>query len=278
MAIKQVTTANTFQEWLTATQSLITHYNDFDDTANLVFLTANDTVQVFSDTSNVYSNTVIVYNNTLDTSNDTTNVYNNTVIVYNDTVNTYSNTVNTYNDIQSYVSVAYDAANNAYDTANNANTTAYEVLAILEASDERIEIIDDTTTNSDNHYITFIDATDLSDGNTANIIVSSTKLYYNPSTGTLNSTNYNALSDLKLKDNVLTIQNSIDTINNLNGVEFTWKETGKKSFGIIAQELEKILPELVEGTDYKTVNYSGIIAFLINAVKELDDRIKKLEE
>jgi hypothetical protein len=134
-------------------------------------------------------------------------------------------------------------------------------------------ITDDTTTNA-TRYLLWDDVTS---GNATTVGVSSTKLYFNPSTGTLNATVFNSLSDGRLKDNVTPIDNSVEIINQLNGVGFTWKETGHKSYGIIAQELELILPELVEGNDTKTVNYSGIIAFLINAIKELDQRIINLE-
>lgn len=111
-----------------------------------------------------------------------------------------------------------------------------------------------------------------------NVSVSDAKLYYNPSTGTLNSTNFNSLSDERLKINVTSIDNAIETINSLDGVSFNWLKNGKKSYGLIAQELEKIIPELVEGSEIKTVNYSGLIAFLINAVKTLDNRVQVLEQ
>lgn len=113
----------------------------------------------------------------------------------------------------------------------------------------------------------------LSTANTSN-----TKLFYVPSTGTLNATIFNSLSDVEYKENIITITNAVDTVNQIDGVSFSWKDNGLKSYGVIAQELEKILPELVstaEGT--KSVNYSGIIAFLINSVKELDARVKQLE-
>jgi hypothetical protein len=70
----------------------------------------------------------------------------------------------------------------------------------------------------------------------------------------------------------------LDVVNQIDGVSFIWKSTGKKSYGVIAQEIEKILPELVETNDgVKSVNYLGLIAFLINSVKELDQRVKDLE-
>ena len=108
---------------------------------------------------------------------------------------------------------------------------------------------------------------------------SNTKLYYNPSTTTLTSTNFNSISDVTLKENILTIQSPVTMIEKLNGVEFNWKDTGKKSSGFIAQEVEKTLPHLVNDTTQgiKTVNYQGVIAYLVETIKELNNRIKDLE-
>ena len=67
-------------------------------------------------------------------------------------------------------------------------------------------------------------------------------------------------------------------VNQINGVEFNWKDNGNKSAGVIAQQLEKILPHLVdENEGKKSVNYSGLIAYLIQSNKELAQRIEKLE-
>jgi len=108
--------------------------------------------------------------------------------------------------------------------------------------------------------------------------VSSTKLYFNPSTGRLNATEFNSLSDEKFKTNIVTIPNALASVSKLNGVSFNWKDTGSKSFGVIAQEIEKVIPELVsqEGNT-KSVNYLGLIAFLINSVTELNQRVVALE-
>jgi hypothetical protein len=99
----------------------------------------------------------------------------------------------------------------------------------------------------------------------------STSLTYNPSTGTLSATIFNSTSDLKKKYDVNTIENSLDIINNLRGVGFKWKDTDRKSYGLIAQEVEKVIPELVETDqfDNKTLNYDAIIGFLVEAIKEL---------
>ena len=135
-------------------------------------------------------------------------------------------------------------------------------------------VSDDTTTDA-TRYIVWEDVTT---GSSTTIGVSSTKLYFNPSTGTLNATNFNSLSDISKKTNVIEIGNATDTINKIVGVEFDWLENNTKSAGVIAQELEKILPHLVSETDgIKSVNYSGLIAYLIQSNKELHSRISVLE-
>jgi hypothetical protein len=63
----------------------------------------------------------------------------------------------------------------------------------------------------------------------------------------------------------------------LRGVAFDWKESGEPSYGVVAQELEMVLPELVKGSDPKTVNYNGIIGVLIEAIKELRIEIEQLK-
>ena len=101
----------------------------------------------------------------------------------------------------------------------------------------------------------------------------------NPSTGTLTSVNFNTVSDISLKENIITIQSPVSIVEKLSGVEFNWKDNGKKASGFIAQEVEQFLPHLVTKTTegIKTVNYQGIIAYLVETVKQLNDRIKKLE-
>jgi hypothetical protein len=102
--------------------------------------------------------------------------------------------------------------------------------------------------------------------------------------GVVTASDYNSTSDITLKQNIHKIENSIAKIIEINGVSFNWKETNKPSMGVIAQNIEKIFPELVNGEDPKTVNYNGIIGVLIEAIKEqqvqinnLKDRISKLE-
>ena len=108
----------------------------------------------------------------------------------------------------------------------------------------------------------------------------SSALTYNASTGTLAATNVNSTSDANLKENVETIVGSIDILKDINGVKFVWKDLGTPSVGVIAQDVEKVLPELVsERSDNgtKSVNYNGLVGVLIEAVKELSARVEGLE-
>jgi hypothetical protein len=129
------------------------------------------------------------------------------------------------------------------------------------------------TTDTQSFYFPMANTTS---GTWSNAVVSNTKLYFVPSTGTLNATIFNSLSDESQKINITTAP--VGFIDLVRGVEFTWKDTDKKSAGVIAQEIEKILPHLVDTNDgVKSVNYSGIIAYLIEEIKQLKARVEDLE-
>jgi hypothetical protein len=108
--------------------------------------------------------------------------------------------------------------------------------------------------------------------------ISSTELSFNPSTGTLSSTIFNATSDERKKDNIITSA-GLEVVNKLRGVEFDWKNNSNHSAGVIAQEIEKIIPHAVSTNteDEKSVNYNAIIGYLINSINELTDRVNFLE-
>ncbi len=106
-----------------------------------------------------------------------------------------------------------------------------------------------------------------------------------------------ASSDIRLKENISTLNNSLEKVLQLRGVNFTWKsnpEYGQR-IGFIAQEFEKVIPELVftnETDGYKGINYAEVTAVLVEAMKEqqkqitvlssknteLEARLSKLEE
>ena len=87
--------------------------------------------------------------------------------------------------------------------------------------------------------------------------------------GVTTSTDFDSLSDFNLKTNIQQIDDSLAKVIQIRGVTFDWKETNRSSAGVIAQEVEKVLPELVNGEEIKTVNYNGVIGALVEAVKEL---------
>ena len=86
-----------------------------------------------------------------------------------------------------------------------------------------------------------------------------------------------ANSDAKLKKNVATVSNALDKVNLLRGVEFDYIADDKHSIGVIAQEVEAVLPDLVEGDETKSVAYGNLTAVLIEAVKELTAEVNTLK-
>jgi hypothetical protein len=91
----------------------------------------------------------------------------------------------------------------------------------------------------------------------------------------------NTTSDIRLKDNIRTFESAMDVVSQLRGVRFAWKETGVETVGLIAQEVEKVLPELIgtnADTGLKSVSYSNMVAVLIEAVKELKAEIEELKK
>ena len=95
------------------------------------------------------------------------------------------------------------------------------------------------------------------------------------SSNTVFAVHFDNVSDITYKENIQPIINSINILSQLSPVSFDWKDTKNKSYGLIAQEVEKILPTIVhsktDGT--KTINYIEIIAFLIQAINEQQKQI-----
>ena len=85
-------------------------------------------------------------------------------------------------------------------------------------------------------------------------------------------------SDIKLKTNIQIIPNALDKVLQLRGVEFDRIDMDDEhQIGVIAQEVEKIIPEVVYGEETKSVAYGNIVAVLIEAIKELTQRVTELE-
>jgi hypothetical protein len=99
--------------------------------------------------------------------------------------------------------------------------------------------------------------------------------------GTVTATDFNSVSDMTLKENIQPIHNAQDILSQINPVSFQWKDTddNKLSYGVVAQEIEKVLPEIVNtnGSGVKSVAYIQLIALLIDAVKTLNKEVQELK-
>lgn len=163
-------------------------------------------------------------------------------------------------------------------TYTNANTTL--TISTADGGSFKAKIADNTinakvsntvtliATNSTDatHYVTFVDSA-TGDEN----VRTDTGLIYNPSSGILEAVDFNSTSDERLKKNIKPIENALDKVMSLAGVQFDWKETDRHSIGLIAQQVEQIVPEVVETKEdgYKSISYGKLTGLLIEAIKEL---------
>ena len=105
-----------------------------------------------------------------------------------------------------------------------------------------------------------------------------------------NITAYGSVSDERLKENIEVIDNAVDKVKQLKGITFNYKKDGKEGTGLIAQDLEKVLPEAVytakalgdhlkdeKQEEHLAINYGNTVGLLVEAIKELSAKIEKLE-
>ena len=137
-------------------------------------------------------------------------------------------------------------------------------------------IVNDTSTNS-SFYPTM---SSTSTGSFTSATVSSTKLYFNPSTGTLNATVFNALSDETVKTNKERIINALAKLITLGGYTYLMIDSNEPSAGLLAQEVQKVLPEAVKfnpDTGLLSLNYNAVLGMVVEAINELEQRMSGLE-
>ena len=96
-------------------------------------------------------------------------------------------------------------------------------------------------------------------------------------TGIATAANFDSTSDIRLKTNIEVIQDPLAKVIQIEGVSFNWKQDNRPALGVIADQVQQILPQLVHGDDPKTVNYNGLIGLLIEAVKEQQTQIDELK-
>ena len=101
-------------------------------------------------------------------------------------------------------------------------------------------------------------------------------------------TTFLTVSDEREKKNIYTISESLDRIKELRPTKFTWKETNKQDVGFIAQEVEKVIPEVIETSrgfintddskERKTIAYPKLVPYLVDTIQQLTKRIEELEK
>jgi hypothetical protein len=177
----------------------------------------------------------------------------------------FANTVN-LRVVAAYAqsNIALLTASSAYDKANAVNlyvdTVNSNVTAAFAKANNALANTDGIHTagrlNVSNHLVVF-----------GNITTAQT----------VTAQHFDNVSDETLKENIHTILVSTSVLDKLNPVSFNWKSSGELSYGLIAQEVENILPQIVHTSgNIKTVSYIQLIAFLIAAVKDLQEQINSI--
>ena len=273
MAINQISTANTFEQWLIATQSLIAFANSITNAAPGGTFTSNT------------SEYIITGNLTLGNTITCTTV-NTDVIIFTDGTRLSSNVsiVNSYN----HANGAFNKANSANVLAQQAYDYANTIAIGGEIAGDNVQVLYAVIGNTINANISISTAniTVTSNVTTSNITVSNNvtvtkNIAAGNITATLiSATDFDTTSDIALKDNMQQITNSLDILEKITGFTFNWKSDGRTSYGVSAQEVEKIIPEAVRLRDdgYRGVNYLNLIAFLIEAIKDLKKEVSEIKK
>ena len=104
-----------------------------------------------------------------------------------------------------------------------------------------------------------------------------------------NITAFGNTSDIKLKENIEVISDALDKVKQLKGITFNYKKDGKRSTGLIAQDLEKVLPEAIYETidadingdpedKHLAIRYGNTVGLLVEAIKEQQEQIETLND
>jgi len=169
----------------------------------------------------------------------------------------------------------------------NSGSVSYSLIRGLQnaGSDRRVALFSGSSTIITEQGVVIDDSGSLGVGVSESSLPLSYKLDVSGSirtTGTLLQT-----SDERLKTDILPIDNALSRVSAIDGVYFKWNNSEERQIGVIAQNVNTVLPEVVstDNSGYYNVNYSGIVPLLLEAVKEqnsiimdLEERISKLEK
>jgi hypothetical protein len=176
--------------------------------------------------------------------------------------------------------------NTTYTAGNGLGLTG----TVFSVSSDLIGKVHSIGDSSSNKIVTAVNSISFTAGNALRAkLLSSGTLHVSGDVLAFSST----ISDERLKDNATEIKGALNKIEAMRGVSYTWNKgsrKGQKDIGVIAQEVEQVIPEIVreykfevgefEGdeTKYKTVDYEKLSAVLIEAIKELSAKVKTLEK
>lgn len=291
MAINQVTTSNTFNQWLSATQSLISTMNAFtDQTSAATPFVVNTKLQISGTGSFIDVKT-----------NASINVVSTNTIIFADGSRVTTATGFGYTGSQGFTGSKGFTGSQGF-TGSAGTNGSQGVIGFTGSSGSQGSIgftgsSGSSGTNGFTGSLGTIGFTGSGYATTANVQMFSLGVGTAPSQiegeirAANNVTAYYS-SDRRLKENIQNIQNPIQMVQRLNGVRFDWTDdyisrhggedgifVRKRDVGVIAQELVEVLPELVveRGDGYLAVKYDRIVALLLEAIKELDERVKNLE-
>ena len=133
-----------------------------------------------------------------------------------------------------------------------------------------------TTTNTSYYLV----GTSPTTGTLSTASISTTSpIFFNASTGALTAVSHVSSSDERLKQNIETIADALVKVETMRGV--TYLRNGIREIGVVAQEVERVVPEVVQTAEgeygYKSVSYGNMVGLLIEAVKELSAEVKELK-
>ena len=141
-----------------------------------------------------------------------------------------------------------------------------------------VTLVNNTTENSNTFYPLMSNTT--VSGTLSTVNLANSKLFFNPSTGTLNSTIFNSLSDETVKTNRQRITNALSKLSTLGGYTYLMIDSNEPSAGLLAQEVQKVLPEAVKfnpDTGLLSLNYNAVLGLVVESINELEQRITGLE-
>ena len=176
---------------------------------------------------------------------------------------------------------------NGIETSATADQTASEIVSLVSGqtiTPAHVHVGTGRIGNDTNDYIAFSNNTHM------DVVVNGSTEFRFESDGDFHADgdviaqSTTISSDINLKENIKEVPNALDKVESLRGVTFDWKRDGTPSAGVIAQEVQGVLPEAVKevtpvkgGDSHLSVNYHALTSILIEAIKELKAEVEQLK-